>query len=71
MIFDIDLGPKDLRELIESLFFNASERWCFGLSRLGARANDLRPSEWSGSAFRYRDSKCQGFADPRASEPDA
>ena len=39
MIFDIDLDPKDLRELIESFFFNASERRCFGLSRLRARAN--------------------------------
>ena len=41
MIFDIDLDPKDLRELIESFFFNASERWCFGLSGLRARADAM------------------------------
>ena len=41
MIFDIELDPKDLRELIESFFFNASERWCFGLSRLRAGANAM------------------------------
>ena len=41
VIFDIDLDPKDLRELIEGFFFDASERWCFGLSGLRARANAL------------------------------
>ena len=41
MVFDMDLDSKDLRELFEGFFFNASERWCLGLSRLGARANAM------------------------------